>query len=202
MNNPRYLLWTFVLLLATSSLLRAEVVSDTTEAVLARGLHESGWKTKEANLQDRVIAELQAILLDNRVTSDGSARRDNARLALLDLGDGLAIKDTMRLYHLNTNSRRHITGIIQKSEQLLLVPILAQDISKVAESEDHPRASNSSLVICKILINASEIGLDVKRWASYVMTLDRAQWWPEVLTFWEKNAAFFTAKDYAKVTAP
>ncbi len=115
----------------------------------------------------RVIEEL-------RVIKSGwppNRARDEAHVALLNLGHPVTISETMRLYKGRYRARRGMSFHLKRTNQLLLIPLLAEDLASQEEIKtqfyenefwDFPRPVTSSRMICQILINAPDVSPAVK----------------------------------------
>ncbi len=169
-------------------------------------------------------AEKARVIEELRVIKSGwppHRARDEAHVALLNLGDPVAISETMRLYKGRYGDRRRMSSLLRKTNQLLLIPLLAEDWRLRKRYKQKftgkslwigPRPVISRRLICEILANALDVSPAVKRWAKDtgdyrceilgLSTKQAAERLSEVRKFWAKNQALFAAKNYSALSVP
>ncbi len=117
----------------------------------------------------------------------------------------------MRLYKGRYGDRRRMSFRLKKTNQLLLVPLLAEDLVSQEKLQieiyaneflDWPRSVTSSRLICQILMNAPDVSPAVKEWAKIASKKDAPETLSEVRKFWAKNQALFAAKTYSALSVP
>jgi hypothetical protein len=201
----------FAILAANLSPLYSDELDAEVNAALAKGREAKHWKAKDANLKEQVVIRLRNLMDDKRDASDSFRWREPARVALLGIGDELAIKDTMEQYAGRGWHRMKMGKIMKQTHQLSLVPLLAKDLASDepanrlrAEGEFlmGPRSVTSSDVICSIVANSNEIRLEVKNWIRRWSAQRPEELLSQMRLFWSKNASAFAKKDYASVAVP
>jgi hypothetical protein len=206
MNNGLFILLRFLGIVLSVSALDSEI-----DETLKKGIPSIDWESKPVARKTEIISALRGLMLNANKANDIYFRQKEARRALLNLGDSVAIEDTMRIYRGRYYTRFAMAELMSQTSQPLLIPLLSEDLAleapanflrKEGEALVPPRSVTSSGVIVKILANMPETSVQVKQWARLLDPKQPEQLLNEVRAFWKKNAPAFAAKDYAKVEAP
>ena len=211
MRNKNFLAF-FAIFAASLSPLYSDELDAEVNAALGKNWNVKRWESKHVTLKEQVVIRLRNLMDDKRDASDSYRWREPARVALLIIGDELAMKDTMEQYAAGRGWHRvNMAKIMKQTPQLLLVPLLAKDLASGEPANSlraeggtliGPRSVTSSDVICSIVANSKEISPEVKNWIRHWSAKRPEELLSQVRLFWSKNASTFAKKDYASVVVP